>query len=304
MTTNALPLPSWRPGAARDRILRFLDQALELPVADRVAYFDNDGTLWCERPTYVQYDFMVAELARQVEDDPSMGARAEFAAVLSGDPSQVAEIGLERVALALATLFEDLSPAEFSARVRGFMASASNGILGRPLRELTYQPMLELIDELRRREFTVGLVTGGGTEFVRAISEDLYAVPPELVVGTLITYEFARDESGRPVPRRTTHLLGQANEGEAKVLNIQTQLGRAPILAAGNSAGDAEMLEWALASDCGLALLVDHDDPDREFSYASVSGTLTEREPITARADRLGWTRVSMREDWSTVFGD
>lgn len=304
MTDHAPLLPSWRPGPTREAVTAFLERAMDLPVDARVAYFDNDGTLWCERPTYVQYDFMVAELTRRVDEDPVIRLRPEYAAVLSGDPSQVMAIGLERVALALADLFANLSPDEFSTRVRDFMASASHHILNRPLRELTYQPMLELIAELRRREFAVGLVTGGGTEFVRAISKDLYDVPPELVVGTLVTYEFVRDESRRPGLRRTSQLLGRANEGEDKVLNIQTQLGRPPILAAGNSAGDAEMLEWALARDGGLALLVDHDDADREFSYASVSGTLSESELITIVADQRGWTRVSMRQDWSTVFGE
>ncbi len=297
------PLPSWRPGGARDALEAFLAATEEMPVADRVAYFDNDGTLWCERPSYVQLDFFLDALRRNLAEDPSIGERAEFAALLSGDQAAVAGIGLERIALALAGLFEGLTPEEFAAAAREFMGGATHSTLGRPTRSVTYQPMQELIAELRRRDFTVGIVTGGGTEFVRAISDDLYGVPAELVVGTLIGYDVSRDGDGQPVVRRTSGLLGVANEGSAKVANIQTQLGRRPILAAGNSGGDREMLEWAQATGpAGLALLIDHDDAEREFHYTSKAGTFAETEPITDVGVRLGWTVVSMARDWDVVF--
>jgi phosphoserine phosphatase len=281
----------------------FLAAAEEVPVADRVAYFDNDGTLWCEQPSYVQLDFFLGALRRHVAQDPSIGKRDEFAALLSGDQAAVAGIGLERIALALAGLFAGMTPEEFAAAAREFMGRAAHPTLGRPIRSVTYQPMLELIAELRRRDFTVGIVTGGGTEFVRAISDDFYGVPAELVVGTLIGYEVTRDGEGPPVIRRTSGLLGVANEGSAKVANIQTQLGRRPILAAGNSGGDREMLEWAQATgSASLALLIDHDDAEREFHYASKAGTFVETEPITDVGARLGWTVVSMARDWDVVF--
>ena len=201
------PLPSWRPGGTRDALEAFLAAAEEVPVADRVAYFDNDGTLWCERPSYVQLDFFLDALRRRVAQDPSTGERAEFAALLSGDQAAVAGIGLERIALALAGLFEGLTPEEFAAAAREFMSRAAHPTLGRPTRSVTYQPMSELIAELRRRDFTVGIVTGGGTEFVRAISDDLYGVPAELVVGTLIGYDVSRDgrrsgPTGHPAHQR------------------------------------------------------------------------------------------------------
>jgi phosphoserine phosphatase len=297
------PLPSWRPGGTRDALETFLAAAEEVPVADRVAYFDNDGTLWCERPSYVQLDFFLDALRRHVAADPSIGERAEFAALLSGDQAAVAGIGLERIALALAGLFEGLTPEEFAAAAREFMSGAAHPTLGRPTRSVAYQPMLELIAELRRRDFTVGIVTGGGTEFVRAISDDLYGVPAELVVGTLIGYDVSRDGDGPPVIRRTSGLLGVANEGSAKVANIQTQLGRRPILAAGNSGGDREMLEWAQsAGSPSLALLIDHDDAEREFHYTSKAQTVAETEPIVDVGVRLGWTVVSMARDWGVVF--
>jgi phosphoglycolate phosphatase-like HAD superfamily hydrolase len=301
--TTSDVLASWRPGAVRDALVAFLEAAEDVPVVNRVAFFDNDGTLWCERPSYVQLDFFIDALRRHVADNPSGAERAEFAALLSGDKAAVAAIGLERIAVALAGLFNGLTPQDFTTQVRAFMASAKHNPSGRPLRSVTYQPMLELLDELRRRDFTVGIVTGGGTEFVRAISDDLYAVPAELVVGTLIDYEFTRDEQDRPVLRRTATMLGEANEGPAKVTNIQTQLGRRPILAAGNSGGDREMLEWALATEGpSLALLIDHDDAEREYQYVSKAGSFVETEPITDVGARLGWTVVSMARDWEAVF--
>ena len=195
-----------------------------------------------------------------------------------------------------------MTPEQFTAAVRAFMAGARHRTLGLPAYQTVYQPMLELLEELRRREFTIFLVSGGGTEFVRAFSDDLYGVPPHAVVGTLIEYEFAR-EDGLPVLRRTARVQGHANEGAEKVTNVQTQLGRRPILGVGNSGGDREMLEWACTGEGpGLALLVDHDDAKREFAYLSEAGTFTESEPITDVALRLGWTVVSMAHDWETVF--
>lgn len=287
-------LPSWRPGPTRDALVGFLDAAGDVPVADRVACLDNDGTLWCERPRYVQLDFFLAALRERVAAAPSLGEREEFAALLGGDPTAIGEIGLVRIALALAGLFEGRTPEEFTAAARAFLVRHPGRV---------YRPMLELLDELRRRDFTVAVVTGGGTEFVRAVSEELYGVAPSLVVGTLIEHRFDRDDAGRPVLRRTASVHGTANEGEPKVLHVQSHLGRRPILAVGNSSGDRELLEWAAAAPGpSLALLVDHDDAEREHAYASEGATTANDEPITDVAARLGWTVVSMARDWSTVF--
>ena len=203
--TNTRPrLPSWRPGATRDAVLQFLNDAVALPVESRVACFDNDGTLWTERPTYIQFDFFVAALRARTAEDESLRERPEFAAVLSGNPTAMGEIGLTRIALALTSLFEGLSPEEFTGEVRTFLSRSRHPTMHRPLRSCVYQPMLELIDELRRLDFTVTIVSGGGTEFVRAISQDLYGVPPEAVVGTLIDYDYHRNEQGQPVLRRSS----------------------------------------------------------------------------------------------------
>ncbi len=298
-------LPSWRAGATRDAIIDYLDGLGEVPVDDRVAYFDNDGTLWCERPGYVQLDFFVDELQRRSADDPSIAERPEFDAVLRADPVAMGEVGMERIAVALAGLFDGETPDAFAAVVDDFIARYRHPELERPVDGLVYQPMLELLEELRSLEFTIGIVTGGGTEFVRRLSQQLYGVPPELVVGTLIGYEFARADDERPVLRRTVALMGHANEGAAKVTNIQTQLGRAPIVAGGNSGGDREMMEWATAGrHPGLAILVDHDDAEREYRYVGRAQTFEESETINDVAERLGWVTVSMARDWATVFPD
>lgn len=297
------PLPSWRPGPTRDAIVSFLEASEALPRSERVAAFDNDGTLWCERPGYIQLDFMIDALRQAVAADATLADRAEYSALLTGDQEAMGEIGLGRIALALAELFAGLVPDEFDARAREFMQRARHATLDVPLGQTVYQPMLELLDELRKRDFTIFIVTGGGTEFVRSVSADLYDVDPEAVVGTLIAYEFTRNDDGEPRIVRTGNLLGEANEGEAKVANMQTQLGRRPILAAGNSGGDREMLEWAAAGDGPtLAIIVDHDDSEREFSYVSVAQSFAEPEPIIDVANRLGWTVASMANDWATVF--
>ena len=301
---NGPVLPSWRDGATRAALLGFLDAAGELPPVQRVAVFDNDGTLWCEKPNYIQLEFLVAELVRAVGARPELADRPEYGAVLERDNAALASMGLERIAFALLELCEGITPEEFDQRVAAFVAEARHPDHGVAYPSMRYLPMLELIDELRTREFRVFIVSGGGTEFVRAISEPFYGVPPEGVVGTQVAYDLTRVD-GRPQLIRTNQLVGDPNEGEAKIRSIQRILGRRPILAGGNSAGDTEMLEYATAFDGpSLALLVDHDDGDREYAYESVAGTFEAAEPIVDTAARLGWTTVSMRDDWATIFPD
>ncbi len=296
-------MPSWRPGPTRDSVIAFLDASEALPRTARVACFDNDGTLWCEKPNYVQWEFFVKALKDRVASEPSVVDRAEYAALINGDRAAIGELGLAQIAVALTELFEGIEPELFAAESAAFVKSAVHPTLGVPLGRTIYAPMLELIGELRAREFTVAVVTGGGAEFVRAVADDLYGVPQELVVGTLIEYDF-RKQDGGPSLARSSRLVGGANEGPVKVNNIQTQLGRRPILAAGNSDGDSEMMQWATTGDGpSLALLVDHDDATREFEYSGHSATLgDDREPIRDTAARLEWTVVSMAHDWTRVF--
>ncbi|AXK44915.1 HAD family hydrolase [Brachybacterium saurashtrense] len=301
MTTQRLP--SWRPGPTRNAILSFLDGIADVPVKERVAYLDNDGTMWCEKPTCVQYDFFLDALEQRAVQDPSLATRPEFAAVLSADMQAIGEMGLAEVAVALAALFDGATPEEFGAAVDDFVERYRHPTQDVPITSVVYQPMLELIEELRARDVTVGLVTAGGTEFVRRISQRLYGIPPELVVGTIIGYEFSRTHVDRPRLRRTVQRMGTANEGPAKIANIQAQTGRRPLIAVGNSGGDREMLEWAKSSPRGgLAILIDHDDADHEYDYRGSAATFQDAEPITTVAERLGWVTVSIAEDWTHVF--
>jgi phosphoserine phosphatase len=296
-------LPSWRPGVTRDAVVGFLEAAAALPAERRVAVFDNDGTLWCEKPRYVQENFLLHELSTAAQTRPELARRPEYRALLDGDRAAIAELGLERVAAALIELSAGLTPEEFAHRVTEFMRTGRHPDRKVPYGQMVYQPMLELMDALRARDFTICVVTGGGTEFVRAVAPDLYGVPPELVVGTLIEYAYQL-RGGAPALLRTAKVHGQSNEGRPKVSHIQAQLGRRPIFAAGNSAGDREMLEYtASAGPPALALLVNHDDAEREYAYESRSVTLDETQSIVDVAEREGWTVASMRDDWSTIIG-
>jgi phosphoserine phosphatase len=296
------PLPSWRDGAAKTTLLDLIRHIDDVDPARRVAVFDNDGTLWCEKPNYLQLDFFVWHLRDEVGRRPELADRPEYRAVLDGDHEALGSLGIVPVALALVELFDGASPEAFDQRVRTFFAEAEHPS-GRPYLSMTYRPMVELLDSLRAAGVVPFIVSGGGTEFVRTVGEDLYGIPPWHVVGTAVTYT-VDDVDGVPTLHRTARVLGEADEGDVKVSNIRLHLGTRPILAAGNSAGDARMLDYVLGRDGdGVALLVDHDDADREYAYESVAGTF-EGEPVLQTAARRQWTVASMRDDWAEVFGE
>jgi phosphoserine phosphatase len=301
---DPVKLPSWRAGTARHAIEVFLDDAEMLPIEQRVAVFDIDGTLWCERPRYSMVEFLVAELRVMLADKPELADRPEFRAALDWDRRAIAQLGFLNVLLALVELHAGITPEAYEKRVREFFATARHPDRDVPLSRTRYRPMLELIGELRARHFSVYLVTGSGTEFIRAVSYELFGVMPEGVVGSQVGYELAH-EDGRPTLLRTRELFGDPNEGPAKITSIQRLLGRRPVMAAGNSAGDAEMLEYTQAFEGpSLALLVDHDDADREYENHSAAGNFAPSGSTPDPARRQGWTVVSMRDDWSTVYAD
>jgi hypothetical protein len=289
---SQVKLPSWQPGATREAIEVFLDGAEMLPEERRVAVFDVDGTLWCERPHNPQLEFLVAELRGAVAGRPELAGRAEYRAVLEWDRAAIARLGAVNVMLALTELHAGLTPEEFEARVATWFGATQHPDKGVPWSQTRYRPMLELIAELRARHFSVYLATGIGTEFVRVVSQRFFGVPPEGVAGAQVGYEL---DHGLGVPRmlRTREIVGDPNEGAAKVGNIIRSLGRRPIFAAGSNAGDAEVLEYTAAAEGpSLALLLRHDDAEREYAYDG------------GASPRPAWTTASMRDDWSTVFAD
>jgi phosphoglycolate phosphatase-like HAD superfamily hydrolase len=302
-------LSLWRDGPARSAILAYIDRATTSGSAafvppNRIAVFDNDGTLWCERPTYPQAYFLLERLHVQAASDPDLAAKPVVRALLRGDLHAAMAEGLGPFADVLLHTHAGLTVDEFLAAATAWFDRAVHPRFGVPFGSLTYGPMLELLDLLRSASFRVFIVTGGGVEFVRAVSDQLYGVSPDDVVGSSVEVAFER-RAGSVVLVRRAALHGSPNEGEPKPISIQAHIGQRPIFAAGNSAGDREMLEYATTGTLpSLALVIDHDDETREYAYTGASFTDPHAEPITETASRLGWTTVSMRRDWVTVFGD
>lgn len=301
-------LSSWNDGAAKTAIIDFVDRVTEdggadyVAPEDRIAVLDNDGTLWCEKPAYVQAMFILGRLHEQAAADPELAARPVVRALLAGDLEAAHACGIAEVSGVLLATHVGLTTEEFAATARAWLAQAMHPRFGRRFAELTYRPMLELLGLLRTHRFQVFVVTGGGVEFVRAVSDQIYDVPSDDVVGSAVQLRFERRD-GRVVLVREAAVLGSPNEGEPKPINIQAHVGRRPIFAAGNSAGDREMLEYATTGPLpSLALVIDHDDADREYAYRGASVTDPDAEPILETAGRLGWTVVSMREDWARIF--
>lgn len=263
-----------------------------VPPDERIAVFDTDGTLWCEQPASALAFFVMhrlreapTEAVHQVDRRLVEAARnADFHPFQTLDLSQLSEILLHSNA--------GLTPEQFVAQAHAFLARTVHPRFGVAFRDLTYRPMLELLAYLQAKEFRAFIVTGSGVEFVRAASEQLYGVPTERVAGATVDYSFERLD-GKILVIRTRTLLGEPGEGEAKVRAIQHRIGRRPILAAGNSAGDLEMLEYTHSGqNRSLCLLLEHDDGEREYAYGAA---------LDSEADAQ-WLSVSMRRDFRRVF--
>jgi len=302
-------LESWRDTPARTAIQDFVALVTEggspsfVPPADRIAVFDNDGTLWCERPTYTQAFFVMARLRELAAEDPDLAARPVVRALLAGDLAGAFDMGLDEIAGVVLQAHAGMTVEAFAEAAASWLGSAAHPRFDVPFDRLTYRPMRELLDLLRACEFRVFIVTGGGVDFVRPVSQRLYGVPPDDVIGTAVEVAFERVGGRTRLVRLPRLLGGEANEGEPKPRAIHAHIGGRPILAAGNSAGDREMLEYATTGDRpGLGIVIDHDDAEREYAYESRSATDPGAQPILESAAGLGWTVVSMRRDWSTVF--
>jgi hypothetical protein len=301
------PLPSWNDGASKARIVAFVNAVIEpggkdfVPPAERIAVFDNDGTLWAEQPVYFQAMFVRERVIALAPKNPAWKTQEPFALLIKGDLKAVAASGEKDVAALMAATHSGMTTAEFDKSVSDWIATARHPKTGRLLTDMTYQPMKEVLAYLRANGFKTFIVSGGGIEFMRPWTERVYGVPPEQVVGSSggLKYEL-RD--GQPVLVKLPSVMLN-NDKEGKPVGIQRHIGRRPIAAFGNSDGDFEMLEWTTsAPGARLGLIVHHDDAEREFAYDRKSH-IGKLDRGLNKAGARGWTLVSMKNDWNTIFG-
>ena len=306
-----MPLDTWTDGPAKQAILTFLaavagdDGSPPVPVEERVAVFDNDGTLWCEQPVPIQMDFVLRRLVAMAEADPDLRERQPWKAAHEGDHAWFATVMAEHYAgddHNVATLaggiiaaHAGISVEEFEALADAFLRATAHPTLGRGYLECAYAPMVELLGLLAENGFATYIVSGGGRDFMRPISQEVYGVPRERVIGSALALAYESGEPGGKITRRPAP--DYLDDGPEKPVRIWSRIGRRPLLAAGNSNGDIEMLDFTHHADkSALRLLVRHDDAEREFDY------VTGAERALARAADEGWTTVSVKDDWASVF--
>lgn len=296
------PLPSWNDGTVKQAILSFVSQATDstkqgfIPREDRIATFDNDGTLWAERP-YVQELFAMAQLKRMMEKDPSLAKNQPFKAAASGDKAYFEKGGAKAVVELLVASHTGMTEDEFDREAAAFFANATYPNRNTKLTGIRYQPQLELLSYLRDNGFKVFICTGGTIEFVRAISKEYYGIPPEQVIGSTFKYAFV--DSSRKILRKPA--LDRFNDQQEKPVGIQLHIGKPPVLACGNEGGhgDIAMLKFSQTSRYpSLQLLVNHDDAAREYAYAEKDSA-----SLTAARDNK-WQIISIKSDWNKVFPD
>ena len=301
------PLPSWNDGLAKERLLDFVARATGqgaadyVPVAERIAVFDNDGTLWTEQPAYTQFFFGMDRVKAKVAEHPEWREKQPFKSVLANDLKGVVASGVQGLAELSAMAHADINDTEeFERDATGWLASARHPRFQQPFTECVYLPMLELLAYLRAHAFKTCIVSGGAVEFIRPWAERVYGIPREQVIGsTVATRLESRDD--KPVIVRLP-AVDSIVDKEHKVLAIQRVIGRRPIAAFGNSDSDLPMLEWTAAgAGPRLCLCVHHTDAEREYAYDrdGVTGRLNEGLD-TARVH--GWTVVDMKADWKQVF--
>ena len=308
---TAAMLPSWREGPARQAILEFVDRvgggdgSAAVPVEERVAVFDNDGTLWCEKPMPIQLDFILRRLAAMAEDQPELRRRQPWKAAHEHDAGWFDALVTEHyagndtdvgtLAAGILAAFDGIDVDDFEAQADAFLRSASHPTLGRGYVECAYAPMVELLGVLEASGFSNYIASGGGRDFMRPISQDMYGIPRERVIGSSSAFAYTGDADGGTITHKPE--ADYLDDGPQKPVRIWSRTGRRPLLAAGNSNGDIPMLEFTHHADRPtLRLLVLHDDDRREFAYTAGAEQALER----AAAD--GWTVVSIKDDWTTVF--
>ncbi len=305
------PLSTWREGAAKDAIRDFVartcaeDSVDVVAQADRVAVFDNDGTLWCEKPMPIQLDFILRRLAEMAEADPTLRDRQPWKAARTRDYGWLARVMAEHyagddtnvrmLAGGILAAYAGISVDDFEAQADAFIRGTQHPTLGRGYVECAFAPMVELLAYLEANGFSNYIVSGGGRDFMRPISQDMYGIPRERVIGSSSTFVYTSDRPGGTITHKPE--ADYLDDGPEKPVRIWSRTGRRPLLAAGNSNGDVPMLHFSQHRDRpSLRLLVLHDDAEREFAYTAGA------EQALEQAASDGWTVVSVRDDWATVF--
>ena len=301
-------LPSWNDGPAKQAIVAFVKDtttqgsAKFVPPEERIAAFDQDGTTWVEQPMYSQVMYCLHRVGALAEKDPKLRNVEPFKTVLPGDREKIAKLGRTDLEKILAATLTGMPVDQFDAEVKAWIESARAPRYDKLYTELVYQPMLEVMQYLRANGYKTYIVTGGGQAFVRQYSERVYGIPPEQVVGTAGGTKFGYGKDGVPFLTKEPRLL--LNDDKAgKPEGIYLMIGRRPHVAFGNSDGDREMLEYTAAGDgARLALLVHHDDADREYAYGPKSKVGTFSDALMAEAKKNGWVVISMKNDWKQIF--
>ncbi|MBO9651663.1 MAG: haloacid dehalogenase-like hydrolase [Variovorax sp.] len=299
-------LPSWNDGPAKTAIVKFVGDVTReggpsyVPPAERIAAFDNDGTLWSEQPLYFQFLFMIDQVKAKAAQHPEWQRNPAFRPLMAGDQQALAAVGEKPLLELLVAANSGMTVDEYDQAIRTWLATAKHPKFNRPFTELVYQPQLELLDYLRANGFKTFIVSGGTIDFMRPWVTKVYGIPPEQVVGSsqLIKYDL---QGGKPVLLREPK-LDFIDDGPGKPVGIYRNIGRPPVLAFGNSDGDLQMLQYtAGAPGARMALIVHHDDADREFAYDRNS-RIGKLDKALDEAQAKGWTVVSMKRDWKTIF--
>jgi phosphoglycolate phosphatase-like HAD superfamily hydrolase len=300
------PLPSWNDGKAKQSIVDFVAKVTKegspdfVPPAERIATFDNDGTLWAEQPMYFQLLFTLDRVKSLVPQHPEWKEREPFASLLKSDLKGVLAGGEKALMEIMAGTHAGMTTEEFEKIVKDWLATAKHPTTKRPYTEMVYQPMLELLAYLRANGFKTFIASGGGIEFMRAFAEKVYGIPPEQVIGSSSKLKFELRE-GKPVLVKLPE-IDFIDDKDGKPVGIQQHIGRRPIAAFGNSDGDLQMLQWTAAGPgARFCLYVHHTDAVREWAYDRKSH-IGQLDKGLDEAAAKGWTVVNMKDDWKTIF--
>lgn len=307
LAQSTAPLPSWNDGAVKSSITDFVAKVTTqgsaefVPPAERIAVFDNDGTLWSEQPEYFQGIFALDRVKAMAPKHPEWKRQQPFKAFLSGDKKALAAQGEKALLTLVAAAHRGMTTDEFATSVADWLATAKHPRFNRPYNELVYQPMVELLAYLRANGFKTFIVSGGGVEFIRVWAEKAYGIPPEQVVGSSGVTRYRLDGAGKPFLLKTGK-VEFVDDGPGKPAGINRFIGRRPILAFGNSDGDLQMLQWTTAGSAArFAGIVHHTDAEREYAYDRLS-KIGKLDKAWDEAKVKGWTVVDMKQDWKTIF--